>query len=221
MPCGIMDQTIVASGRQGFAMLLDCRDLSKHFVPIDAAELRVVIVNSMVKHELTGSEYADRRKQCEEGARFFQKGDPQVKALRDVNLKQLESAKGKLSDLVYQRCRHVITENTRTTDAATFLSKRQYEEVGELMVQSHKSLRDDYQVSVAELDFLVHEAMKIKGVYGSRMTGGGFGGCTVSLVQPRYVETFSKTIEQVYQSKFNIKPMVFATTATAGASVLE
>jgi galactokinase len=221
MPCGIMDQTIVASGKQGYAMLLDCRDLSKHFVPIDASELRVVITNSMVKHELTGSEYPERRRQCEEGVKFFQKENPQVKALRDVTLKQLEAAKGKLADVTYRRCRHVITENTRTTEAAKLLNSRHYEETGELMVQSHNSLRDDYQVSTDELDFLVAEAVKIKGVYGSRMTGGGFGGCTVSLVQPRFVESFTKTIEQAFEQKFKIKPMIFATTATAGATVLE
>jgi galactokinase len=221
VPCGIMDQTIVASGKQGFAMLLDCRDLSKHFVAIDPSELRVVIINSMVKHELTGSEYADRRKQCEEGVRVLQKDHAGIRALRDVSLNQLQAAKDKLSDLVFRRCRHVITENARTTEAASMLGKRQYEEVGDLMIKSHNSLRDDYEVSTPELDFLVEEAMKIKGVYGSRMTGGGFGGCTVSLVQPRYVDTFTSTIEGVYQARYNIHPTVFATTATAGVTVLE
>jgi galactokinase len=221
MPCGIMDQTIVATGRKGFAVLLDCRDLSRHYVTIDPLELRVIIVNSMVKHELTGSEYPERRKQCEQGVAFFQKTNPQIKALRDVTLTQLEAAAGKLPDVVFRRCRHVITENARTTDAAKLLNKRQYEETGELMVQSHNSLRDDYEVSAKELDFLVAEAMKIKGVYGSRMTGGGFGGCTVSLVQPRHVETFTQTIEQAFQQKFQIKPTVFATSAAAGVSVVE
>jgi galactokinase len=194
MPCGIMDQTIVATGRKGFAVLLDCRDLSRHYVTIDPLELRVMIVNSMVKHELTGSEYPERRKQCEQGVAFFQKSNPQVKALRDVTLTQLESAAGKLPEVVFRRCRHVITENARTTEAAKLLNKRQYEEVGELMVKSHDSLREDYEVSTPELDFLVAEAMKIKGVYGSRMTGAGFGGCTVSLVQTRHVDTFTSTI---------------------------
>ena len=138
-----------------------------------------------------------------------------------MTLTQLEAAKGKLPDVVFRRCRHVITENTRTTEAAKLLNNRQYEETGELMVQSHNSLRDDYQVSTDELDFLVAEAMKVKGVYGSRMTGGGFGGCTVSLVQPRFVESFTRTIEQAFEQKFKIKPTIFATTATAGASVLE
>ncbi len=221
VPCGIMDQTIVASARQGYAMLLDCRDLSKHFIPLDPSELRVVIVNSMVRHELSGSEYSDRRRQCEQGVEVFHQEDPAVKSLRDVTMKQLEAARDKLPEVVFRRCRHVISENARTTSAAAFLNKRQYEEAGELMVQSHSSCRDDYELSVPELDFLVAEAMKIKGVYGSRMTGGGFGGCTVSLVQPRYVEGFTKTIEQAYEQKFQIKPTVFATTATAGVSVLE
>lgn len=221
MPCGIMDQTIVASGRKGCAMLLDCRDLSRHYVPLDPAELRVVIVNSMVKHELTGSEYPERRKRCEEGVAFFQKSDPKIKALRDVTLKLLESAKGKLDDVTYRRCHHVITENARTTEAAKLLGKRQYELAGELMVQSHESLRTDYEVSTDELDFLVTESMKIKGVYGARMTGGGFGGCIVALIQPRAVEGYARAIEQVYQAKFHIKPTIIPTIATDGVSVLE
>ncbi|HVT88479.1 MAG TPA: galactokinase [Tepidisphaeraceae bacterium] len=221
MPCGIMDQTIVASGKVGSAMLLDCRDLSKQFVPIDSSELRVVIVNSMVKHELTGSEYPQRRQQCEQGVAFFKKSNPQTKALRDVTLSQLESAKGQLPDIVYRRCRHVIGENTRTTEAAALLARKKYEETGELMVKSHNSLRDDYEVSTPELDFLVEQAMKIKGVYGARMTGGGFGGCIVSIVQPRFVEAFTSTIQQTYQQKFKLSPAVIPTTATSGASVVE
>jgi galactokinase len=221
VPSGIMDQTIVASAKAGNAMLLDCRDLSKQFVPLDSAELRVVVTNSMVKHELGSGEYAKRRQQCEEGVKFFQKENPHVKALRDVTMKQLESAEGKLDETVFRRCRHVIGENARTTQAYNALCKRNYEEAGELMVQSHDSLRDDYEVSVAQLDFLVAEAMKIKGVYGSRMTGGGFGGCTVSLLQPRAVDNFINTIGPIYEKKFNLKPTIFATTATAGVSVLE
>ncbi|HSU66670.1 MAG TPA: galactokinase [Tepidisphaeraceae bacterium] len=220
-PVGIMDQTIVASGKAGHAMLLDCRDLSKRFVPIDPRDLRVVIANTMVKHELTGGEYAQRRKQCEEGVAYFQKHNPSVKALRDVTLSQLESAKGKLSDVVYRRCRHVITENARTTEAADLLVAQSYEKVGELMGQSHASLRDDYEVSCPELDFMVEQAVKVKGVYGARMTGGGFGGCIVALTQPRSVEPLIEHLQRTYLAKYNIKPTVFATTATDGASVLE
>ena len=222
VPVGIMDQTIVAMGRANHAMLLDCRDLSKKFVPIDDRELRVVIVNSMVKHELTGGEYAKRRRECEEGVAFFRRETPSVRALRDVTPRQLESARQHLPHVVYTRCRHVITENARTTEAAAALGRRDYERAGELMRESHRSLRDDYEVSVPELDLLVEEAMKVKGVYGSRMTGGGFGGCTVSLVQPRAVDALVEHVRRAYrQSPFGKTPDVYVTRATAGATVLE
>jgi len=221
VPVGIMDQTAVASSKAGHAMLLDCRDLSKRFVPIDSHDLRVVVANSMVKHELTGGEYATRRKQCEEGVAFFHQKDPRVRALRDVTVAQLESAKGSVSEVVFRRCRHVITEDGRTREAAAELTRENYDRVGELMVQSHNSLRDDYEVSSPELDFLVDEAMKVKGVYGARMTGGGFGGCIVALCQPRAVEALTAHLTNTYKAKFNVQPAVFATTATEGASVLE
>ncbi len=221
VPCGIMDQTIVISGRAGHAMLMDCRDLSKQFVPLDANELRVVIVNSMVRHELSGGEYAERRRQCEEGVAFFAREHPWVRALRDVTLTQLEAAEGRLPDLVYRRCRHVITENARATQAATLLGRKDYEEAGLLMIQSHASLRDDYQVSCEELDYLSEQAMKVKGVYGARMTGGGFGGCIVALAQPRAVANLTEHLTKTYQAKYSLTPAVYVTTATAGASVIE
>jgi galactokinase len=221
MPSGIMDQTIVASGKAGHAMLLDCRDNSKTFIPIDARELRVVIVNTMVKHELSSGEYAQRRKQCEAAVEFFKKDNPGIKALRDVTKDQLEAAEGKLDPLIYRRARHVVTEIARTTLAATLLNKRRYEEFGELMGQSHVSLRDEYEVSCPELDLLAAEAPKVKGVYGARMTGGGFGGCIVALTQPRSVDALKEHLTKVYREKFDITPAIYVTTATAGASVLE
>ena len=220
VPSGIMDQTVVASGRAGHAMLLDCRDLSKHYVPLDKREINVAVVNSMVKHELSGGEYAERRKQCEQGVAFFQQHRPSIKALRDVSMATLEAAKADLDPTVYRRCRHVIGENARTSQAAADLGKRHYEEVGEMMVASHNSLRDDYEVSCEELDYLVKAAMQVKGVYGARMTGGGFGGCIVALIQPRAVEHFTSTITANYQKQFGKAPTIFVTDATAGASVL-
>lgn len=221
VPVGIMDQTIVTSGKASHAMLLDCRDLSRQYIPIDERELRVVIVNTMIRHELGDSGYAERRRQCEEGVEHFRRSNPSVRALRDVSIKQLESAREHLSEVVYRRCRHVITENARTPEAAAALGRRHYERVGELMRQSHTSLRDDYEVSVPELDFLADEAAKLKGVYGSRMTGGGFGGCTVSLVQPRAVDTFVDRIRSAYGQKCNCVPDVYVTSAAAGVSVIE
>jgi galactokinase len=175
----------------------------------------------MVKHELAGGEYGQRRKQCEEGVAFFKKKNPEVKALRDVNLKQVEDAKGQLSDVVFRRCRHVVSENARTVEAAKMLGREDYEVAGRLMVESHKSLRDDYEVSIPELDFLAAESMKVKGVYGARMTGGGFGGCVVALVQPRAVDALRDHLSQTYRDKFGKEPTVFVTTPTAGAGMLE
>jgi galactokinase len=221
VPSGIMDQTIVTSGRAGHVMLLDCRDNSKQHIPLDPNELRVVIVNSMVKHELTGGEYAERRQQCEQGVAFFQKADPAVTALRDVTMKQVEAAKGQLDDVIFRRCRHVVGENARATNYATLLSSEQYERAGQLMVQSHDSLRDDYNVSTPELDYLVTESMTIKGVYGARMTGGGFGGCIVALTQPRAVAPLSDHLNEVYAKQIGERPAIYVTTATNGAEVIE
>jgi galactokinase len=220
VPCGIMDQMIVAAGKAGHAMLLDCRDLSKQFVPLDSNELRVVIVNSMVKHELSGGEYAQRRRQCEEGVAVLKHLDPEIRALRDCTMAQVEQSRLRLSEVVYRRCRHVITENLRTTEMARKLSTQDYDDAGELMVQSHNSLRDDYEVSCAELDFLVAESIKVKGVYGARMTGGGFGGSIVALVQPRSVGNLGEHLHKAYTARFDRQPSVFVTTATAGASVV-
>lgn len=221
VPCGIMDQTIVAGGKAGHAMLLDCRDLTQRFVPIDPNEVKVVIINSLVKHELSSGEYAERRKQCEEATAFFAGKNPAVKALRDVTLKQVESAKAQLNDVVFRRARHVVTENARATDFASKLESRDYENAGKLMALSHASLRDDYEVSVPELDFLSDEAMRVKGVYGARMTGGGFGGCIVALAQPRAVDPLIAHLNQVYSQKFGKQPQVLVTAAAAGASVIE
>jgi galactokinase len=202
LPCGIMDQTIVAGAKAGHAMLLDCRDNSKHYVPLDSRELRVVIVNSMVKHELGGTEYALRRRQCEDGVAILKVSHPHIKALRDATMAQVQTAAGKMSDVVYRRCRHVVSENIRTQQAAAKLSDRMYEDVGELMQASHASLRDDYEVSCSELDFLVAESMKIKGVYGARMTGGGFGGSVVALAQPRAVAPLAEHLLKTYTAHF-------------------
>jgi galactokinase len=221
VPVGIMDQTIVAAAKANHAMLLDCRDLSKQFVPIDGRDLRVVIVNSMVKHELTGGEYAERRRQCEQGVAFFRKLKPTVRALRDVTPAEVEAARGQLPDLIYRRCRHVVTENARTLEAAEALGQRHYDAVGDLMLKSHASLRDDYEVSVPELDYLVEQSMTVRGVYGARMTGGGFGGCTVALAQHRAVEPLTEHLKSAYTQKFGKEPQAFVTTATQGVSVVE
>jgi galactokinase len=221
VPVGIMDQTIVAAAKAGHAMLLDCRTHSKDFVPINGTELRIVITNSMVKHELSTGEYAMRRRQCEEGVNILQRKNSAIKALRDVTMQQLEGARHDMSELVFRRCRHVISENARTLEMAEKLRKQFYDDAGELMARSHNSLRDDFEVSCPELDFLVQESIKIKGVYGARMTGGGFGGCIVALAQPRSVDWLTEHLHKSYTDKFGRQPTTLVTTATAGASVIE
>jgi galactokinase len=223
VPCGIMDQMIVATGKAGHATQYDCRSGVKQFVKLDPNDLRVVIANTMVRHELSGGEYAERKAQCEAGVAYFGERHPSadIRSLRDVTMKQLQDAQGSLDDVIFRRCRHIVTENLRTTEAGTALAQGKYERAGKLMAESHASLRDDYEVSCAELDFLSEQAMTVKGVYGARMTGGGFGGCIVALAQPRAVEALAAHLEETYRAKFDIKPVVFATTATAGASVVE
>jgi galactokinase len=220
-PSGIMDMTIVAGAKAGHAMLLDCRDLSREYVTLDSKELRLLIVNTMLKHELHTGEYAQRRKECEQGVAFFQRSDPAVKSLRDVSMQQLSSSQGQLPPTIFRRCRHVVSEIARTAAAAALLGRRDYDEFGQKMAQSHASLRDDYEVSTPELDFLSDQAMKLKGVYGARMTGGGFGGCIVALVQPRSVDAVSGQLSSAYHAKFKVVPEIYVTTAAAGVSVLE
>jgi galactokinase len=223
VPCGIMDQMIVATGKAGHATQYDCRSGAKQFVKLDPNDLRVVIVNSMVRHELTGGEYAKRRQQCEAGVAYFKQRHPEaaIRALRDVTMKQIHEAEGKLDPVILRRCRHVVSENHRTAEAATALAQGKYERAGQLMVESHLSLRDDYEVSCGELDFLAGQAMTVRGVYGARMTGGGFGGCIVALAQPRAVEPLKGQLEKSYRERFGIEAVGFATVATGGASVVE
>lgn len=220
MPCGIMDQFISAMGRKGHALLLDCRDRSTRHVPLDDPGLRIVISNTNVKHELVAGEYTGRRHQCEAAVAFVKKKAPGITALRDVSMDMLEDSRLGMDPTVFRRARHVITEIKRTTDFAAALEKRDYKTCGELMYGSHASLRDDYAVSCAELDGLVEIARGVPGVYGARMTGGGFGGCIVALCRADAVAPLTQAIDAQYPQKFKGKQATtFATVASAGATV--
>jgi galactokinase len=219
VPCGIMDQMIVAAGIENHAMLLDCRTLEMQHVPLDPARVQILIANSMVSRELAGSAYADRRRECNEGLTFFQRRDPQIKALRDVTPAMLPPAQSDMPETIFRRCRHVVSENARTLEAVRLLEQNDYPRVGVLMCQSHASLRDDYEVSAPQLDFLVEESMQISGVHGARMTGGGFGGCIVALVHPDAVKNLSDHLTNEYAPHFGNPPQIIVTNATAGASV--
>jgi galactokinase len=206
-------------------MLFDCRAFMRTPIPLPSDDLRVVIANSMVKHDLTGadgkSEYALRREQCGKGVSYFKTINPKVKSLRDVTMEMVQQAQGKLDDVAFRRCRHVVGETHRCQEAANSLIAKDYQRVGELMVQSHASLRDDYNVSCPELDFLSDSAMKVEGVYGARMTGGGFGGCIVALAKPQSADALMAHLKTTYKAQYNIDPVVFATSATSGAGIME
>ncbi|KAF7645747.1 hypothetical protein LDENG_00198540 [Lucifuga dentata] len=178
VPCGIMDQFVCVLGREAHALLIDCRSLQATPVPLSDSGLVILITNSNVKHALSSSEYPIRRKQCEDAAAVLGKA-----SLRDATINDLEESRDRLDDVTYRRAQHVIEETERTVQAAAALKRGAYKEFGKLMVESHKSLRDLYEVSCRELDELVSAAMEVEGVFGSRMTGGGFGGCTVTLLQ--------------------------------------
>ena len=219
MPCGIMDQLIAVMGQAGHAMLLDCRSKQPKMIPMDDPNVSVLIVNSNVKHELTGSEYPDRRRQCEKAAKLLA-----VPMLRDATLPQLEAARSRFNqepdgDLCYRRAKHVITENDRTTAMATALTQKDWATCGQLMGASHRSMKEDFEITCKEIDRLAEIAQGTDGVIGSRMTGGGFGGCTVSLIETSRTEEIVKAITKQYQSATGIEPAAFVTRPAQGARI--
>ena len=219
VPCGIMDQFISALGREGHLLLLDCRTRKTELVPMSDPSVALLVINTNVKHELSGGEYAERRAQCEEAAKNLG-----VKSLRDVTPDQLEKGKAKLSEGVYRRARHVIGEIERTVHAAEGIRASSWPSVGNLMYASHASLRDDYEVSCKELDDVVEIAEDIGykgGVYGCRMTGGGFGGCCVALVKADCVDAITKKIAADYKTKTGIEAAIFSSRPAAGATIIK
>ncbi len=197
MRCGIMDQFVSCHGAAGHALLLDCRSLTFRLAPI-APSVRLVICNSMVRHELAAGEYNLRRAECERGVALLKPALPAIRALRDVGMADLTAHARALPELTLRRCRHVVTENDRVLCAGAALDAGEVEEFGRLMNASHVSMRDDYEISCRELDILVELAWRVEGVLGSRMTGGGFGGCTVSMVRADAVERFRASLAAGY-----------------------
>lgn len=217
--CGIMDQYIAALGQQGAALLIDCRSLETRSVPIRLGNVSVLICDTRVKHELSSSEYNLRRAECLRGSNILANSLPGVRTLRDVTVADFERLATQLPGVVRSRCRHVVTENERTLAAVEALSRGDLKTTGELMSQSHVSLRDDYQVSCEELDVAVDVASAEKGVYGSRMTGGGFGGCTVSLVDNDAVERVGAAVKSAFAARGWSSPELFASVACEGARI--
>ena len=216
---GIMDQFVSCMGKAGHAFLLDCRSLEFQFVPIPTG-LRLVVCNTMVKHDLATGAYNTRRAECEKGAQLFTKWDPVVRALRDVSVALLDQHLHDLPPTIGKRCSHVVRENQRTLDAARALSEGDLLKVGTLMRQSHNSLRDLYEVSCSELDIMVDAAEGLAGFIGGRMTGGGFGGCTINLVREENAEDFAKRVTERYLQKTGIATQVYLCSAEDGACEL-
>jgi galactokinase len=217
--CGIMDQFISKFGRADHALMLDCRTLNYELLPVPA-DVSIVICNSMVRHALAAGEYNLRRRDCEEGVRVLREFRPKIKALRDVSVTDLERFEDELAPRVYLRCRHIVTENERTLLAANALRSNDVQRFGELMYGSHRSLRDDFEVSCSELDALVDVAKQCDGVYGARMTGGGFGGCTVNLVANDAVEEFRLHVTDGYKKATGKVPAIYVCRAADGAERL-
>lgn len=213
---GIMDQFVSCLGAAAHALLLDCRSLAYELIPFPE-DVRIVVCNTMVKHEIAGGEYNTRREECEETVKLLKKWYPEIYALRDVSLKQLQAHESDLPKNIYNRALHVVTENRRVQETVEALRRGDMNEVGSLMLDSHRSLRDLYQVSCRELDVMVEAAADLPGYLGGRMTGGGFGGCTVNLVYANDADSFSQRVAEKYRANTGIVPDVYICFPVNGA----
>ncbi len=217
---GIMDMYISVLGKKDHALLIDTRSLTYEAVPLPTAGVSIVIADTNKKRGLVDSEYNTRRLECEQAVMLLQARLPEITALRDVTLEQFERYADSLPATVRHRARHVISENERVLESVQALKSGNIERFGELMDASHESLRSDYEVSCDELDAMVAAAHSVEGVFGSRMTGAGFGGCTVSLVADTAVETFLQSVSAKYTEATGLKPVIYVTTAAQGAERL-
>jgi galactokinase len=218
--CGIMDQFISASGRQHHALFLDCRSLSYEHVPLPDS-VKIVVCNTGIRRELGASEYNRRRGECSQGVEFFSRHIEHVSALRDVSSEDLERLARQMDPLIRKRCRHVISENERVMQSVQRLRSGDLEQFGQLMNASHQSLKVDYEVSCQELDLMVEIAVQQPAVLGSRMTGAGFGGCTVSLVKNDYVGSFVNQVKEKYHKETGLAAEIYVCDTSHGAGVVQ
>ncbi len=220
-PCGIMDQFICGLGLEDCALLLDCRSREFEHIPFELNDETLVIMNTQVKHEIGSSEYPVRQRQCLEGLTVLQQKYADAKSLRDITPMMLKEAQSEMKPLVFDRCWHVVTEIERTVKAAEALRANDLLEFGRLMVGSHQSLSKKYEVSCPELDTLVDVARSVDGVYGARMTGGGFGGCAIALVQKQAENDLRSAVMQQYNGKYAKPAIIYTTKAEDGARLQE
>jgi galactokinase len=238
MKCGIMDMFASMMGKQNTVIRLDCNSLDFEYFPFNAPNYRLVLCNTTVKHALVDSEYNTRRAECEEGVSVLRKFDPSIKLLRDVKISFLEKHKKELREVVFKRCKYVVEEIARVDKACKALKKNDFETFGKLMYQTHDGLQNEYEVSCKELDFLVEQTRKMnlrvqypksniqypkntEGVLGSRMMGGGFGGCTINLVKADIVDDFILKMKEAYKKAFDIDLPCYVTTPQNGVEILK
>lgn len=216
---GIMDQFASLHGKKGNVMKLDCRSMDFEYIPFDFPDHRIVLVNSMVHHSLAGTEYNVRRNQCEEGVSIVKRKYSQVESLRDVTKEMLLEHENIMPEIVFRRCKFVIEENERLLKGCDFLRAGDLASFGKLMDRSHEGLSKEYEVSCPELDFLHESAKKLNGVKGSRMMGGGFGGCTINIVESSSVDEFTAKIQKTYNEKYAKVPDVYISTIEDGTRI--
>jgi galactokinase len=219
-PCGIMDQFVVTAATRDHALLIDTRDLESELLPLDSGDLAqcsIVIANSMVRHSVAGGEYGTRRRELEEGQTALRENFTQVRDLRDATLQQLAQVAAKITPEAVKRCTHVITENARVLQAREAMLAGDATALGIAMTASHASQRDDFEDSVPEIDTLVNIALTLPGCYGARLTGGGFGGCTVNLVLTSQAAAFSTSLADQYKQAYGFAPEIYQCKAVDGA----
>lgn len=219
--CGIMDQFASVMGRKNKVMLLDCRSLAYQYYPLELGSYQLLLLNTNVSHSLASSEYNTRRSECEEGVAILNKNTPGITSLRDVSLQQLASEKENMPGHIYRRCHHVVSENQRVLDATRALLDGDIRQLGQNMYQSHFSLQNEYEVSCPELDFLVKKAREKDYILGSRMMGGGFGGCTINIISKNKVAEFVEQVSVEYRNRFGIELTPIEVAIGDGAKVVQ
>lgn len=219
--CGIMDQFVSLNGKKDHAMKLDCRSLKYEFYPFNRRDIHIVLCDTQIRRELASSEYNVRRAQCEEGVQVLKQFDATIDSLRDVSLDVLTSHKQRLDPLVYKRCKYIIEENKRVTEACQDLKAGDITSFGQRLYASHAGLRDQYEVSCTELDVLVKASKSIDGVLGARMMGGGFGGCTINLVRDSHLDQFKDQITERYQQEVGEELIIYQTRVSGGTHLVD
>ncbi len=214
--CGVMDQFAVVMSEKDHLLLLDCKTLTHELIPFNFSPYKLLLVNTNISHNLASSEYNKRREECELGVKIIQQNYPEVTSLRDVNLDMLNSLKSDLNETIYQRCNYVISENIRVKQAVKSIKENDLNSLGMLMYASHEGLRNSYDVSCPELDFLVDFSKSYQLVLGARMMGGGFGGCTIHLIHQDFIDEYTEVVSTAYLKQFGIKASIIGVNPCQG-----